>query len=562
MKRSQYLLCTIIALLANCVSLEANHHIKRAELDLHIPQLKKLSSKLSDERDKKEVEEVILYATKVAKAGKHAKPEQLTKALGAVYRALDHFKAWAPHPEILDSFIDLKADLHLVLDSLEERFPETGATHISHLPFLIDRPGRYYITENLAYTEAESAITVIADNVKIDCNNHALTLQNDAAKGIWAHNVTNLTIENAIIHGVGLSGISFEDVTKASIQNLYAYNLKQGITLQNSQNVHILQALLGSGVRIEGSDSIFVETSSFEGEAENEAHALLVTQDAKNIYVTDCTFSNWISTISLEHVTGLFIDNIVARASPLSTKNLVQLGTSQTQANDVQIKNSSFIQANGSSGFDGLFFVNGHTARLDNVIVDICSTNQDSYLASAIHIGCAINGTVVCNPELSYSDLHATGCIIKGAFPYGLHIEKGSFITFDESKFTDGSIANIAMEGARSCVIKDSSIANGSYTSNGIILYPGALNNCVLGCEVSHHGLNGITVSERATNSVLMNNHIFANGHYGIHDNDNTTVTYGNRVCKNRTQNCMGVSPAQIAGDYPVTAGGNVCCIP
>ena len=79
-----------------------------------------------------------------------------------------------------------------------------GQTPIASLPYTISSAGNYYLTQNLTYSGAAgNAITVNASNVTIDLNGYQLfcSNSNNSTWGIYANNVSNVSIKNGAIDG-------------------------------------------------------------------------------------------------------------------------------------------------------------------------------------------------------------------------------------------------------------------------------------------------------------------------------------------------------------------------
>jgi hypothetical protein len=72
---------------------------------------------------------------------------------------------------------------------------------ISHLPFRITRPGRYYLSKNLASSRSKS-ITVECSDVEIDGNGHQITYtgsQRKSSIGIYSFSNSHVTVNNLSI---------------------------------------------------------------------------------------------------------------------------------------------------------------------------------------------------------------------------------------------------------------------------------------------------------------------------------------------------------------------------
>jgi len=79
-----------------------------------------------------------------------------------------------------------------------------GQIPIASLPYTINSGGNYYLTQNLTYSGANGdAIDVNASNVTIDLNGYELVCSNSntVTRGIFAGNVSNVSIKNGAIAG-------------------------------------------------------------------------------------------------------------------------------------------------------------------------------------------------------------------------------------------------------------------------------------------------------------------------------------------------------------------------
>jgi len=79
-----------------------------------------------------------------------------------------------------------------------------GWTPIASLPYTISAGGTYMLTNNLTYFgTVGNAITVTASNVTIDLNGYQIfcSASNNWAWGIYANNVSNVSVKNGVIAG-------------------------------------------------------------------------------------------------------------------------------------------------------------------------------------------------------------------------------------------------------------------------------------------------------------------------------------------------------------------------
>ena len=124
-------------------------------------------------------------------------------------------------------------------------------TAINAVPITLTAPGRYFLAMNLNSTNSsKSAITVDADDVTIDFQDHSLTTdtgQNTSANGITATNHRNITIKNGTLHGFKTAVV----LQKGSSTNSNNFNhMVQNMRVSFSTFCGILIAD-GCGCRIE-----------------------------------------------------------------------------------------------------------------------------------------------------------------------------------------------------------------------------------------------------------------------------------------------------------------------
>ncbi len=563
-------------------------------LEADVPRLSRLMQGVQDAATIKNVKEVIKHAEKIIKAGRQAKPEAVKKALSTVQKAMTYLKQKkARHSSSssssscnvcselseLESEIDdcckaIKAEILDILEVLQAEFPCGASIAIDHVPFTILESGKYCVTKDLTYFGAATAIIVQADNVTINFENHSLTLLDPNAQGILVQDVNEFTLENDIIQGSSLfqtatsAAIHLENVNKATLSNIYTLNTTFGINIVNSIDVlveHSFMKFHEVCLAIESSTGVRIDSSIFDGSAESiESIGASIFANSANVTLSNNTFTNLMTSISALQVTGFIIEDCLAIASPMSNLSLLQIGgfNEGELANDVLIRNATFIQNTFIPEFDGLLFYQGSGCLLDNVIVDVTSGSEGegSYLPAAFHIGCGANGD--CDPHLTYSDLLGINCIVRGQNLFGLYVEDGFNITFTNSQFTDAALINVLLEGggesggAIFCQIKDSLIANGG--EFGVVMDDFARSNAIVNCEVTNSGNAGVYIDTSCFSNQVRGNRVFGNSN-GIFNQSATTETYFNTSCNNFFSNCIGVNPAQAPNDG-VEAGSNVCC--
>jgi hypothetical protein len=98
---------------------------------------------------------------------------------------------------------------------------------ISELPFLIDKPGSYYLTAPLRGTNEESGITIDADDVKLDLNGFSLNGVSGSVNGVEVTSPfgqrNNISIRNGVIRGWDSYGIQGTNAHDSSVDNVMVY---------------------------------------------------------------------------------------------------------------------------------------------------------------------------------------------------------------------------------------------------------------------------------------------------------------------------------------------------
>jgi hypothetical protein len=98
------------------------------------------------------------------------------------------------------------------------------ATPITSLPFTINKPGNYYLPNDLKFSGAGAAITVNADEVVVDLNQRSLIAEGAArspfvGSGIVVLNHEDVVIQNGDINGFGNFGVLFDATDKKREHN-------------------------------------------------------------------------------------------------------------------------------------------------------------------------------------------------------------------------------------------------------------------------------------------------------------------------------------------------------
>ncbi len=585
-----------------------------SSLKLTVPKLSSLAKRVQDKEKRKELQEIVQYANRVLQAGKHARIEVILQAKEMVEKALTanvsfknakvhkHSSSSSSSCKVCSELSELESDVatcckelnHLLLEilvALEENSACDAPHAIDTVPMTIQNPGKYCVTKDLTYSGTGPAITVVANNVTINFHNHSLTLTNAQAQGIACLGVSEFTLEDDVIQGSSpfqsekSVAVLLSNVSKATIDNIYTLNTTKGIQVTGSKDVLIKNSLVkshdgtydnsptseGAGVWVENSFGISIENTAFEGSATQEvlneaSTGLFVLGSSQNIALRDSSLKDWPIAVLAEEVSDMRIENVEAVAAPFTKLCLCQFGGYEAgnEANSLIIRNSTFYQPNLNGGFDGLLFLQGDTALLENVIVDTASAYDEGYGPAAIHIGCFDNGG--CDPFVSYSNILADTCIVGGQNDVGLFFESAKMCTFTNSQFLDAASVNVYVhgsgdqKGSLGCQVKDSLIANAVFSEGGGygVYIENSFANTIENCQVSDNGSTGIFIDSASSYNNIKANNVYGS-FIGIENQDISNQTFFNTACNNGIANCIGVNPAQIPSDA-VVVGSNVCC--
>ncbi len=581
-------------------------------------RLKSASKQIKDPELVKLVNKALKQVSAVTKPGNDLAPEYAETALSTVQKALaaikqkkveaDHHSSHSGHSslshhkscnarseiseiesEVEECCDDIKQQLIDIVNFLHEKLPCDAMIPICTVPVVLNESGKYCVTCDLVYTGNGAAITVAADNVSINFHNHSLTLTNCGAQGVLAENVNEFTLENDIIENSTIctsetsAAVHLNNVNKATINNIYTKNTTKGVWIENSIDVLLQYSQFdshegevevvfpspatlagtgnGAGVWVANSKGVTIEYCTFVGAdlefaPDRTAFGLHIEATSENITVTNSTFTNLLGSIHALSVNGLLIDHCVAVASVNSSLNVAQFGSCDEgdEANDVIVRDSSFIYKGSVDGVDGLLFVGGSGCLLENLMVDTQSAElgEGQYFPAGIHVG--ISG---CE---SYSNLFGRNCIIKGVNYIGLHLESSTNAVFEGCQITDGSTANVFINDyAISSGIKNSWISNSA--GSGVYLNT-ALggSNFVEDCQIFSNGAFGLIDSVPAmTENFFLHNNVYGNENGIFGNTDGSTMTFFNTACNNRVVDCNDVSPAQPPGS-PAVSGSNICC--
>ncbi len=459
---------------------------------------------------------------------------------------------------------------------------------IRRVPITITRSGKYCVTRDLTYDGAGAAITIAADNVTINFANHNLFLTDPAAEGILAVDVEELTILNDKISTGSVSNIQSSNaihligVSKARIDNVFTENTFDGINIETSNDVTVTNSHhknhvggffdteggnpSGSGIEIRGSVGVTIDNAYFEGSSgENQFSdsSITIANASSSINITN-TKHNFVSDAIFvaQGSSGILVENLTATFDPLAFYSGISVGGANDEipTNDLIFRNVTLTHLNAFEGWDGVNIGIATGIIFENVIIDTNTSVALDFTPAALHFGCAdINGCEGEDAKFSTNGLFSK-VIISNNNDYGLLVEAGVDLVFDNIEVTGSSINNVYLSTSYGNTVKNSYIGD-SLGGNGIAVSSSAIGNAILNNVVTSNE-TGIIVYTGATQTRIEENHVFANITFGINVGMTDTQTYYNRSCGNGpsgSSNCSGVFPSNNPGD-PSVVGENICC--
>ncbi len=447
---------------------------------------------------------------------------------------------------------------------------------IDSVPFTADRSGKYCVKNDLVFAGPGNAITITANNVTINFHNNSLTLNDPSAVGIYANGVSELTIENDIIQTPVVStvitsaAIQLVGCTKVTLDNIFTLNTFYGVLIQGSSSDifvthsqfkdHVggggTTATSSWGIQANASNSIVIEESTFSGigptqGVNNTAGQILFNNGCTDCRVSNCQFSNCDLAVFLRVINGAIIENCTFQSALTAAFTLIQVGSGSGIANDIIIKNSTFV-SNNTNSYASIVDVQGSGRLIEDCVFSI----PNSPVGDAISVASTAVNTTIRN------------CVIQGSTASGgsnaIFLESVGTV-IDNCQLVGGGAGSLGGNifigfGAVDCVVKNSEISGS--LGNGIEIDGTSTNIALINNTVRDNAGAGIQVDNGAINTRVEGNKVFANLGGGIVNLTSTTPQiYFNTSCGNSPTDCVGFVPlSQTPGISPVVVGSNVCC--
>ena len=490
-------------------------------------------------------------------------------------------------------------------------------TIINYLPYVISKPGKYAIRENLTYDGSNKAITVHANGVTIVfCGSH-IELTNLSATGIYGNDVSKLTIKDGhiftptIAADNGSKGIDLVECKKVKLDSLLIRNTTYGTHIQNCEDVFVTHShyvnhinaigLYAPAIRVEGSKAVVVEESVFQGANTlpeyGSSNCAVDFTKCQTCRISNCQFPDSDTSVSVVETNGCTIENCIFERA-INTSGIQML---LYEAQGTVIRSCIFTQVKGPIAFCNCILpITGKDLLIENCVFN--DATIPSFPCTCIGTIGVSKGDLGSDVTLPFENVIIRGneiacsslfCMEIGGGANNILVENNTFKGGEQPlEFQipgiDPALLNID-SGASNITIKNNSFHKGTYrgvwlsdslysedqgTSKNIVFE----NNVISGC-----GEHGLVVEGNHDNVVIKDNKVIGNTNDGIHLNMDanavhlhenlvranlgtginnlsaTATTLFNVSCNNGI-NCVGVTPVQSPGDSPIVVGSNICC--
>jgi hypothetical protein len=436
---------------------------------------------------------------------------------------------------------------------LNAKFPCSPSIPISSVPFTITASGKYCVTQDLIFSGAGAAITVLASNVTINFENHSLTLTNPTATGILASGVNELEILNDVIElasptvptAITSAAIRLINVIKAHIDNVFTRRTLYGIYATGSEDIIITNSehrdhpgiliagvsVSGSGIRVESGNGITIDNTTISGtfgaplDPNNPVFSIgiEIRNSSKSVIIKNVNIPLIDLGIGLFSVDNVIIDNTNINLSSFTFFNFIQTGGLGTPATNIIVRNSTFVTRNNPPTMDGLALLNGNNAIIENVTIEADSVpdvTQGVPTAGARHIG------VSYVPGLTFNDVQIRNVVVSGPNSDAILVDSGNNVTFDNINVSGAIVNNVHLNLASNITVKNSDIQSSS--QNGVNIEPTSSANVILNNNIRNNLGSGVLVA--GNNNTISSNNFILNG-------TNITNTGVSNITPNNTFN-------------------------
>lgn len=454
---------------------------------------------------------------------------------------------------------------------------------IDSVPFTASTPGKYCVNNDLTLPlGGGTAITVTANNVTINFNNHSLTLDDPTSVGISATGISELTIQNDVIQtplissSISSAAIELINCTKVTLDNIFTLNTFYGVSILGSNDVFITHSQFNNhsgatstvascGIKVDASltgaisSNIIVEESTFTeiittNPGTLKANPILYQGGSVNCRVSSCNFNNCASLLALI-INGLIIENSTFAQPSNAVLAAIQTGSGPATnlvANDIIIRGCILFSTTTVAGGSLIAVIQGDGCLIEDCVLDIPNSSSEDAMYSN---------------SPSARNCIMRNCLIRGSLTGAAHAVDlgGQASIVDNCQIIGGGSGKngstvLFAAGCIDCVVKNSDISAGANV--GVDIRGTSANSVLFNNIIRDNAGNGVQIDVGAVKARVENNKVFANGANGILNSAGTSSQiYFNTVCGNTSTDCMGFpSLCQTPGTSGPVVGANVAC--
>jgi len=445
------------------------------------------------------------------------------------------------------------------------------------IPFTITKSGEYELTENVSLSGSGNAITIKANNVKLNLGSFSITLTNPAANGVLVEGCSEFVIESDSIHNTSSGnqtgcGILVRNVQKGLISGVFTKNHADGLRIKNSSDIRVQSSgfshAKSNGASVINSKNVVFDACVFDG----SKHGLTFSGANQDCSVLHSMFpSSKFTNLLVQQMSGMLVQDCSFSEVDGNSKkpSLVQFGDKDpTQTcKDVILKNCTIVNKSTNTAPEGLGIYQGSGFLVESCVIDTTNVGQDPAAdLSGIHISNPGLGTIA-------SNVIVRNCVIQGSPTDGIYPDTGpgggagSSGVLIEGCLVSGALKDgIFLAGTSASTVRDCTVVNNG--TNGIFLGETCVSNAVVGNTVASNGFAiigssllpqgaGIGITSDSSKNTVQYNQVFSNANNGINDLGAGDTFYYNTAYNNPTNYSAGILNVSTPG-AAAKAGENI----
>src|SRR5581483_1783267 len=275
-------------------------------------------------------------------------------------------------------------------------------------------------------------------------------------------------------------GVHVLKAEKEVLSDLFAGGFDNAVLIENSEDVILqnsrFEACPNNGVNVTNSKAVTIRNVTLR----DNGQGFLFDEGCKDCLVSQVFETNALFGSFVRWIDGLIIeDSFFEINSATNPFNCLQFGSvveANAQAHDVIIRNCHFLNrqkilANSvAAGFDGVLFVAGSNALLEDCVIDINaapkSPNPDQgiffYANGALHISATLpdSKSSVVAPGRVFTNLRVSNCVITNPGSNGIVTENFTNNITVDSCLIGSSLTGVNLQGTSAFVLKNSEVQN------------------------------------------------------------------------------------------------------